>query len=146
VPNPPIPSTQTPAVSASNHLQRLPTWQRLLNADDYQRVFNGQPWKSSDAYLTLLAIANSHQYARLGLVIMKKRVKHAVQRNRIKRVVRESFRQHKIQLSGLDLVVLAKDKTAQYDNAILFASLQKHWQRLVRLHHKAAFSSTDSSN
>ncbi len=138
-------STATPAASSAPS-QSLPSWQRLLNADDYQRVFNGQPWKSSDAYLTLLAIANSRDYARLGLVIMKKRVKHAVQRNRIKRVVRESFRQHKTQLSGIDLVVLAKDKTAQYDNAVLFASLQKHWQRLIRLQHKSAFPATNSSH
>lgn len=144
MPNPPTPTTPTPAASA--HSQALPSWQRLLNADDYQRVFNGQPWKSSDAYLTLLALVNAHDYARLGLVIMKKRVKHAVQRNRIKRVVRESFRQHKRQLGGLDIVVLAKNQTAQHDNAVLFASLQKHWQRLIRLHHTSSFPATDSPN
>ncbi len=124
----------------------LPSWQRLLTPTDYQRVFKGHPWKSTDACLTLLAVKNTQGYARLGLVIMKKRVRRAVQRNRIKRLARESFRQYKTELGGLDLVVLARDNTAQYDNAALFTSLRKHWQRLARLHRKAdASSSTDSS-
>ena len=69
--------------------------------------------------------------ARLGLAIAKKHVKLAVDRNRIKRVIRESFRHHRQQISGLDLVVLARAGTAPLTNKQLFSSLEYHWKRLV---------------
>jgi ribonuclease P protein component len=47
--------------------------------------------------------------ARLGLVVAKKHLKRAVDRNRFKRLVRESFRSHQEQLAGLDVVVLARN-------------------------------------
>ena len=68
---------------------------------------------------------------RLGLAIAKKHVKLAVDRNRIKRVIRESFRHHKQQIRGLDLVVLAKAETVPLTNKQLFSSLESHWKRLA---------------
>ncbi len=68
--------------------------------------------------------------ARLGLAVAKKHVRRAVDRNRIKRLVRESFRQHQPQLKGLDLVVLVKPGIHKADNPALFSSLETHWQRL----------------
>jgi len=47
----------------------------------------------------------------------------AVTRNRIKRQVREAFRQQQHDLSGLDLVVLAEPAAAAADNAALRAAL-----------------------
>jgi len=69
----------------------------------------------------------------LGLAIAKKHVKLAVGRNRIKRVVRDSFRHHQQQLTGLDLVVLARTGTADQSNKRLFSSLEAHWHRLVEM-------------
>jgi ribonuclease P protein component len=71
--------------------------------------------------------------ARLGLAIAKKHVKLAVDRNRIKRVIRDSFRQHRKLLAGLDLVVLAKASTAGLSNEQLFSSLEAHWIRLAEI-------------
>ncbi|MFL2555778.1 MAG: ribonuclease P protein component [Gammaproteobacteria bacterium] len=53
---------------------------------------------------------NGTDIARLGLAISKKYIKKSVDRNRIKRIVRESFRLQKKNLKGIDVVVLLKRK------------------------------------
>ena len=51
---------------------------------------------------------NSHPQARLGIVVAKRNVRLAVARNRIKRLVRETFRHQQQRLNGLDIVVVVK--------------------------------------
>ena len=51
------------------------------------------------------AIKNKMQHARLGLVVTKKGNAKAVRRNRIKRIVRETFRHHQANLGRYDIVV-----------------------------------------
>jgi ribonuclease P protein component len=55
-----------------------------------------------------------------------------VDRNRIKRLVRESFRQYRSELAALDIVVLVKPGIEQADNRALLQALRKHWLRLNR--------------
>jgi len=76
---------------------------------------------------TVLCRANEDDEARLGLAIAKKHCRLATDRNRIKRVIRESFRRHKAALAGLDIVVLNRPAAAQTDNEQLFKCLEKHW-------------------
>ncbi len=102
---------------------------RLLKPADFKQVFSGAR-KSTDENFTVLAIDNRLTHPRLGLAIAKKEVKSAVVRNRIKRVVRESFRRHRAVMPALDLVVLARRGTAEKDNSELYRSLQRHWSRL----------------
>ena len=70
---------------------------RLLTPSHYSRIFN-EPARAATPYFTLLAKPNDQEKPRLGLTVAKKRVKKACQRNRIKRLARESFRlnQHNI--------------------------------------------------
>jgi ribonuclease P protein component len=111
---------------------RFTRQQRLLQADDFKRVFE-KPERCSDRYFTILYIAShDRDHGRLGLAITKKRARRAVDRNRIKRIIRESFRQHQPHLSGKDIVVLARDETARADNPKLFRSLQQHWQKIAK--------------
>ena len=78
---------------------------------------------------TVLYRPNDADEARLGLAIGKKNCKLAAGRNRLKRIIRESFRQHRSQLAGLDIVVLNQPDAANASNAKLFASLSQHWNR-----------------
>jgi len=78
---------------------------------------------------TVLYKANGEREARLGLAISKKLCKLAVGRNRLKRVVRESFRLHGAELAGLDIVVLNRPAAMRASNEALFDSLQGHWQK-----------------
>ncbi len=65
--------------------------------------------------------------SRLGLAIGRKHVRGAVQRNWLKRVVRESFRTHQHLLRGLDVVVVGRRDLESADAQALVASLEQHW-------------------
>lgn len=105
---------------------------RLLNASDYSRVFDGAEARASHKHLLLLARSNNQPGHRLGLVIAKKNVRLAVQRNRIKRVAREVFRQLPDTEPKLDVVLLARRGLDQLDNATVSTILQQQWQKLIR--------------
>jgi len=100
----------------------------LLDAKDYGRVF-GKAQRSRDRLFTILYRDKPDAGARLGLAVSKKNCRLAVGRNRIKRLVRESFRQHRQALGSLDIVVLNKPGTHQASNKALFESLERHWQQ-----------------
>ncbi|TVR60726.1 MAG: ribonuclease P protein component [Candidatus Competibacteraceae bacterium] len=110
---------------------RLPRRARLTGARAYTRVF-AHPSKSSDRYFTVLARPNALAYPRLGLAISRKVARSAVARNRLKRLVRESFRHHQGRLGGLDVVVMGRVGLVEPDNAVLAAALERHWRRLAR--------------
>ncbi len=61
----------------------------------------------------------AHVEARLGVVVAKKLLKRAVDRNRVKRVVREQFRLHRGNLPGVDMVVRLASKPGRLDGADL---------------------------
>jgi ribonuclease P protein component len=108
----------------------IPKRNRLLKPEEYKRVFTQKPCRSVDDCFTILAVANAREQARLGLAIAKRDVALAVQRNRIKRIVRESFRHHGSYIKGMDLVVRATRNTANKSNGELFASLAEHWKKI----------------
>ncbi|MEH6586874.1 MAG: ribonuclease P protein component [Halioglobus sp.] len=105
---------------------------RLLNAKDYSRVFDGAEARASHKHLLLLATTNNGPGHRLGLVIAKKNVRLSVQRNRIKRIAREVFRNLPESSPSLDVVLLARRGLDQLDNAELSTILRQQWQRLIR--------------
>ncbi|MPS47435.1 MAG: ribonuclease P protein component [Methylobacillus sp.] len=76
---------------------------KLLKTDEFSSVFNFRK-RVSGQYLVLHYRHNELAYARLGLVVGRKTARRAVDRNYIKRVMRELFRVNQHQLPGLDLV------------------------------------------
>lgn len=70
-------------------------------------------------------------HARLGLAVAKRHVPRAVDRNRVKRVVRESFRQRRDKLGAADIVVLARKHTAGMSNRSLSGQLRDIWLEVV---------------
>ena len=117
------------ALEQLNATHSFPRAQRLVHSQDFHQVFKLTDFRTTDRYLCILAKKNDLEIARLGLAIAKKKIKTAVARHRVKRLVRESFRQHKIMVAGLDIVVLAQPAAATVDNARLFMSLEKHWEK-----------------
>lgn len=105
---------------------------RLTNPADYKQVFNDpDKCKSVDCVFTILARKNGLSYARMGLAIAAKHLKHAVERNRVKRQIRESFRLNQIQLTGLDIVILSRIDTVKSNNNNLRKALDKHWLKII---------------
>ncbi len=76
----------------------------------------------------MAAVANTMMSARLGLVVPKRTVRKAVERNRMKRVLREEFRQRRRTLPALDIVIQVM---ARVDNAALRADADILFARLV---------------
>ena len=76
---------------------------------------------------------NGLGHARLGLAISKRVSKRAVERNRLKRLLRESFRRIRDQLPPVDVVVMARDVAAGLPGAELLAEADALWQRLAAI-------------
>ena len=85
--------------------------------------------RSRDKFFTVLFRDRKEETPRLGLAISKKHCRKATARNRIKRVIRESFRQHQAELAGLDIVVMNQPAAAMAASDAMSESLTRHWQR-----------------
>ncbi|MEE2027708.1 Ribonuclease P protein component [Shewanella oneidensis] len=103
----------------------------MLTPAQFKSVFSN-PIKASSAEITLLAIPNSEQHPRLGLTVAKRYVKRANQRNRIKRVIRDSFRLNQHNIPHLDIVVLVRNGVMEMENAELNKLIEKLWRKLSR--------------
>lgn len=106
--------------------------QRLLIPSQFKAVFDGACFKASHRYILLLARPNQLPYARLGTVVSKKNTRLAVQRNRLKRQLREQFRLHQRELAGLDIVILPKPGLWQQPNAEIAGLVNQQWLRLLK--------------
>lgn len=112
---------------------------RLLTAADYSAVFEKNRSFKDRAFLILVKVRTSKDSEtatevlspRLGLAVSKKNFKRAVDRNLIKRIIRESFRHHQASLQGLDIVVMSRNTTNVKDSSALHASLAKHWKQII---------------
>ena len=102
---------------------------RLTRPVEFRRVFANAERFTSRA-LTVLIAPNDLDYPRLGLAISRKAAASAVDRNRIKRIVRESFRLHQGGIGGWDIVVMARNAAATASRQTLRAELEQHWNRL----------------
>ena len=104
---------------------------RLLNAPAFQAVFDGAQYKVGHQYFLILARPTSLDHARLGLVIGKKNIRRSVHRNRVKRVVRETFRHNLDSLDSLDIIFLARKGFDSLQPSQQTRIMRETWQRLA---------------
>lgn len=103
---------------------------RILIPQDYQHVFK-LGVRQRGARFTFICSKNSLPYARLGLAIAKKAIPRAVERNRVRRMIREGFRHHQFKLAGLDIVVITGHGAHAKNHAATHEDLSQQWQRLM---------------
>ena len=103
---------------------------RLLKSSDYTEVFDNNSVRVAHPNLLILSEPNGTETSRLGLVIGKKNVPTAVARNKIKRVVRETFRLTELP-AAVDLVFLARKDLGKLSSTELSALIQQSWGRLA---------------
>lgn len=91
---------------------------KIRKSSDYEEIFSANK-RLRSKHFDILYVKNSLGYSRAGLVVGKKNVRSAVKRNRIKRVVREVFRNNKSLFDSLDVIFLAKkgSESLNYSNA-----------------------------
>ena len=104
---------------------------RLARARDFHRVFQTGTRLHGSVCVVLVA-ENGRSRSRLGIAVARKHVRNATGRNRVKRVIRESFRQHQCALMGLDIVVVGRQGLSDASNARLHAALQEQWRLVAR--------------
>ena len=101
---------------------------RLLKKNDFDNVFN-QAKKIVTPEFIILYRDNVVGHARLGMALSKKRIAKSHDRNRVKRLLRETFRIN-AQLPAIDIVVLAKPGAGKVQNSMIFTNIGQAWDKL----------------
>lgn len=118
--------------------------QKLLNADQYQFVFD-KSQRFGNSSFTVLARKNNLGHPRLGLAISKKCAKRAVDRNHIKRIFRESFRLNQHKLPSVDIIAMCKPNVLRLDSNEMRKQIETQWQ-FMRKKFLTTISTTDQSS
>lgn len=108
----------------------FPKSRRLLTSSEFSSVFNGTELRCGSKDLLLLVRSNQLGFPRIGFVLAKKHIKLAVQRNRIKRIVRESFRLQQTKFEAYDYVVMARASAIELSDQQLRSAIDKLWFKL----------------
>ena len=103
---------------------------RMNNPRDFSRVFR-QAKRTGGGGLTILTVENSVGHPRLGLAIAKKHLKLASERNRLKRIIRTSFRQHQSAFATIDIVVLSRLDVNKRNSTQIWEALERQWETVV---------------
>ena len=99
----------------------FPKHSRLTKTDDFSSVFGFRKAIKSRHFLLhyRLQTADETTGARLGLVVAKRLLRHAVDRNLVRRLARESFRLMRGQLPSRDLILRLAVAPAPIDRRAL---------------------------
>lgn len=106
----------------------FPRSSRVRTRGDYTRAFD-RARRTADPLMVLHWARETASEPRLGLAVSRKVDPNAVGRNRIKRVLREQFRQLRAQLPAGDYVVVARHVARQATNTALREALCRLLQR-----------------
>jgi ribonuclease P protein component len=109
---------------------RLSADLRLRSKLQFDAVYAGGR-RIDDRFFALRVKANGLPHPRVGLAVAVKTAGNAVKRNRLRRLVRESFRLAQHGLPGVDVVVAAKFPASQAPVTGLRDSLATLWKRVA---------------
>lgn len=110
---------------------RFPQRLKLKESAQFNRVFN-QAQKISTNKFAIFYCANDIEFPRLGIIVSKKNIYQAHNRNTFKRTVRESFRQQQHDLGSYDYIVFAYKVATAINTHELRQYLDKTWEKLVK--------------
>ncbi|WP_047552076.1 ribonuclease P protein component [Methylotenera sp. G11] len=99
---------------------------KLIKTDEFSSVFNFRK-RISARYLAVHYQPNDFGFARLGLVVGKKVAKRAVDRNYMRRVLREFFRAQQYKINPVDLVIRVQKKFEKED----FLQIKQEFESLI---------------
>lgn len=105
--------------------------QKLRRPPEFEAV-HAQGRRSADGFFTVTARPNDQGVARLGLAVSVKAAGGAVGRNRVRRIVRESFRLHQHTMPPLDMVVAARSRVREASREQLRTSIAGLWNKVAK--------------
>jgi len=117
-----------PVPAPQEHLTHTQA-QRLRRKREFDAVY-ARGRRVGNGFFGVTAEVNGLGWARLGLAVAVKIAGNGVERNRIRRLIRESFRLHQHELAALDLVVSARARARGMANTELRAQLEPLWQEV----------------
>jgi len=107
----------------------LPARLRLRRRRDFDATY-ARGRRIGDGFFAVTASLNESGAARLGTAVSVRVAGGAVARNRLRRIIRESFRLHQRDIPPVDLVVSARAAARNASAAVLRASLAALWKRV----------------
>ena len=110
---------------------RFPKTHRLRKADEFSSVIRFRCSASSE-FLQIFAKPNNLSHSRLGLVVAGKIERLAINRNRVKRLLREAFRARQSDLTGLDIVVRLRGRVSHSNSLQLAVEAERLMVQLQR--------------
>ncbi len=113
-------------------LYSLPRTARLLKAGDFAAL-RGKSRRISVRHFLAEFSPNEQATCRLGQAVSRRVSKRAVDRNRIKRLVRESYRHARSELPCVDILMIARTSAVDTASAELRQDLTNLWKKLAAL-------------
>jgi ribonuclease P protein component len=114
----------------------MPTGARLLRSArirqpaEFKQAF-AKGFRIARPPLTAVCRPNGAERPRLGLAIARKAAPRAVDRNRIKRIIREEFRHNQARLPAVDLVFFGTAGLAAMEAERLRKTLGEIWLKVI---------------
>jgi ribonuclease P protein component len=117
----------------------FPKRTRLLRAADYRKVYDRGRRRNLD-FLLAFVLENGEPVSRVGLTVSRA-VGSSVERNRVKRRLRETVRKHLPELGpGWDIVLNARPAVKEVEFAVLDETVRKFFLACARGEPRAARS------
>ena len=108
----------------------LPTQRRLRRKSDFEAAY-ARGRRCGNGFFAVTAKPNDIGGPRLGLAVSVKNAGNSVERNRLRRTIRESFRLHQHDLPAVDIVVSARGRARDATGAELRANLLPLWKKVT---------------
>ncbi len=107
--------------------------QRLLTSLEFKKVITTPSFKlTNEAFVVYVSLDHlAENYPKLGLAITKKHIRKAVQRNLIKRLVRESFRLQALTFPA-SIVVMSRSHLLDLNKALVREKIDNLWIQLEK--------------
>jgi len=114
----------------------LSAFQRLKKPEQFQTVYKSKQWGGSKHYtfnvLSQDDVSDNLGHGVLGATVSKKVSKLAVDRNRIKRQIRDYYRLHQHDIDNAHLVITAKPSCNKASDAERYESLDELWGKILK--------------
>ncbi len=105
--------------------------QRVRQKSDFDHVFKKRK-RLFGRYFLVYYRQNTLEYPRLGVIASKRNVRHAVDRNQLRRIAKEGFRLMQQDLPRIDVILVAKKGASNADKQELRQCINQLLTKLAK--------------